>query len=178
MLFSSGQHSARDPDDGQPNVSDCGLRVATTYENIKERTFMRKTLWVGLALLLCAAFAMAQSETQAGQSDPQSGMGQTSTSSDTKAKETTVEGCLMGSGGNFTLTDATGIQYQLQGDTEKLSANVNKEVKVKGSLSSSMGAGGAGAGTASDSSAAGAGAPQVFNVMSVKKTSDTCKNMK
>jgi hypothetical protein len=98
---------------------------------------------------------------------------------------TTLRGCLSSSGGGYTLTDASGTQYQLSGDTSKLSQHVNNEVEVKGSTSGSSGYGNgsAGASTSSGSaagsqSAAGSTGPgsagQMFNVTKVKKVSGSC----
>jgi hypothetical protein len=71
---------------------------------------------------------------------------QTSSSSDANAQ--TIEGCLSGSAGNFTLTDQSGKTYQLAGDTSKLSDHVGHQVRITGSEGS-----GAGASESSSSSA-------------------------
>jgi hypothetical protein len=99
---------------------------------------------------------------------------------------TTLRGCLSSSGGGYTLTDASGTQYQLTGDTSKLSQNVNNEVEVKGSSSdsgssgmsggASASAGSTGASAGSQTATGGAGAGQMFNVTKVKKVSGTCSN--
>jgi hypothetical protein len=159
---------------------------------------MTKTLLLSLTLLCSTAWLLAQSTGQTG-SQPDSSSGQTS-AGDThgKGNETTLQGCLSSSGGNYVLTDASGMQYQLQGETSKLSSNVNKQIQVKGMASSgsaSSGSYGAGAsgtsasgtGTASagtsdtgssagagGSTSAGAGSAQMFNVSKVKKISDSC----
>jgi len=83
-----------------------------------------------------------------------------------------VEGCLSGSNGNFTLTDKNGTSYQLTGDTAKLSEHVGHEVKVMGA----SGSAGTGASGSTDSSAAGTGAGQTLQVTSVKHMSKTCKS--
>ncbi len=63
----------------------------------------------------------------------------TSTSSD----NSTIEGCLNGSAGNYTLTDTSGKSWQLSGDTSKLSDHVGHQVRVTGSeASASSGMGG------------------------------------
>lgn len=78
----------------------------------------------------------------------------------------TVEGCLSGSNGNFTLTDKTGMSYQLTGDTAKLSEHVGHEVKVTG-MSGSSG---------SETAGGSAGAGQSFQVSSVKHVAKSCKS--
>jgi len=109
-----------------------------------------------------------------------------SSSSDTNAQ--TIEGCLAGSAGNFTLTDQSGKSYQLAGDTSKLSDHVGHQVQITGSeaagsssasspssssstspsssASSSTGAGASGAGASSGQS--------TFNVKKVKMISASC----
>jgi hypothetical protein len=57
--------------------------------------------------------------------------------SQTSAGQTSVEGCLQGSDGNFTLADSSGTTYQLNGDTSKLSKHVGNEVQITGSTSGS-----------------------------------------
>jgi hypothetical protein len=100
--------------------------------------------------------------------------------------ETTIRGCLNSSGGGYTLTDASGTTYQLQGDTSKLSSHVNNEVEIKGSASGASGAGAAGSTSPSAGSSASTGASsagsaagaQMFNVTKVKKVSGTCSTSK
>ncbi len=80
----------------------------------------------------------------------------------------TVEGCLSGSNGNYTLTDKNGNSYQLTGDTAKLSEHVGHEVKVMGSSSA--------AGASSSGSTTGAsGSQQSLQVTSVKHVSKSCQ---
>jgi len=83
----------------------------------------------------------------------------------------TVEGCLSGSSGNFTLTDKNGTAYQLTGDTAKLSEHVGHEVKVTGT----SGTAGTGASGSTETSASGA-AGQTLQVTSLKHISKTCKS--
>ena len=82
----------------------------------------------------------------------------------------TVEGCLSGSNGNFTLTDKNGTSYQLTGDTAKLSDHVGHEIKVTGSSGSPTGA------ESSTGAASGAAGGQTLQVTSVKHVSKTCKS--
>ena len=123
---------------------------------------MRKLFLLLSILLLGLSWAVAQeSSTSPSQSS----------SSRTSAGQMTVEGCLSGSSGNFTLTDKNGTSYQLTGDTAKLSEHVGHEVKVTGTSSSE------GATSSTGAPATGsAGAGQTLQVSSVKHVSKTCKS--
>lgn len=123
---------------------------------------MRKLFLLLSVLLLGLSWAVAQeSSTSPSQSS----------SSRTSAGQMTVEGCLSGSSGNFTLTDKNGTSYQLTGDTAKLSEHVGHEVKVTGTSSAE------GATSSTGAPAAGsAGAGQTLQVSSVKHVSKTCKS--
>ena len=172
---------------------------------------MPKTILLTITFLACTAWMAAQqgnppssgypgSSTSAGQStgqaDSQNGAQTTGQSGSENGQtagapgssghgHTTLRGCLSSSGGGYTLTDASGTQYQLSGDTSKLSQHVNNEVEVKGSTSASSGYGsgstgasastGSSAGSQSATGSAGAGsAGQMFNVTKVKKISGSC----
>lgn len=120
---------------------------------------MRQIFLLFSIVLLGLTWAIAQDQTGAASSQAgQSASGQK-----------TVEGCLSGSNGNFTLTDKNGMSYQLTGDTAKLSEHVGHEVKITGMPSSGAGASGA-------SASAGAGESQTLEVSSVKHVSKTCKS--
>ena|SRR5579864_2863986 len=135
---------------------------------------MRKLLLLLSVLLLGACWAVAQDST----SQPNSSSSTTSassgqTGSTAAGSATSVQGCLSGSSGNYTLSDKNGNTYQLTGDTAKLSEHVGHEVKVTGtSGSASTTGGGATAGTTGQ---AGANA-QTLEVSSVKHISKTCQN--
>jgi uncharacterized protein involved in outer membrane biogenesis len=86
--------------------------------------------------------------------------------------QTTVEGCLSNSNGNYMLTDQNGTMYQLTGDTAKLSEHVGHEIKVSGT-SSSADSTGSSAGAANSASGS---AQQTVQVASVKHISKTCKS--
>ena len=49
----------------------------------------------------------------------------------------TFHGCLLGSAGNFTLTDNSGTTYQIQGDASRLREHVGYEVQITGTTSTS-----------------------------------------
>jgi hypothetical protein len=123
-------------------------------------------------LLLGATWAAAQNYPS------QTSPSQTSPSQTTPAGtggETTVQGCLSGSSGNYMLTDKKGNSFQLTGDTAKLSEHVGHEIKVTGTTSSASASPSGGtdsskAGEASDSS------QQAIEVSSVKHISKTCQN--
>jgi uncharacterized protein DUF5818 len=123
---------------------------------------MSKTLMFAAVLLLSAAWLQAQQYPQSG-SSPSGGTQTSSGQGHESSGKTTVEGCLQGSDGNFTLTDSSGATYQLQGDTSKLSEHVGHEVQIKGTTS------GAAAGSS-------AGSQQTLNVDSVKHLGKTCKS--
>ena len=146
---------------------------------------MTKTILLGITLLASTAWMAAQStpssgsqDSTAGQTSSQSSTGASQSTSGMNGSETTIRGCLNSAGGGYTLTDASGTTYQLQGDTSKLSAHANEEVEVKGTASGASGAGSAGSSAGSSTSAssgstASTGA-QSFNVTKVKKVSGSC----
>ena len=121
---------------------------------------MRQIFLLLSVLLLGLTWAVAQDTT--GQTGSQTSAG----------GEMTVQGCLSGSSGSYTLTDKHGMAYQLTGDTAKLSEHVGHEVKITGTSSSEASSAGASSGT---SSAAGSTAAQkTLQVSSVKHISKTC----
>jgi ABC-type phosphate transport system substrate-binding protein len=134
---------------------------------------MRKVLLLVSVLLLGACWAAAQDSTNSSSSpaSPTSASaGQTGSATSSGAN--TVEGCLSGSSGNYTLTAKDGTTYQLTGDTAKLSEHVGHEVKITGTSSAaSSNAGGTATGTAGASSSS-----QTLEVSSVKHVSKTCQN--
>ena len=125
---------------------------------------MRQVLLLVSVLLLGLSWAVAQNSP----SSSSSASGQTSHTS--TSGQMTVEGCLSGSNGNYTLTDKNGMAYQLTGDTAKLSEHVGHEVKITGTSGSSTGSESS---TGAASSAAGG---QTLQVSSLKHISKTCKS--
>ena len=112
-------------------------------------------------LLACASWAI-------GQTDAKPGSSQTGSSQTGSMGAKTVQGCLSGSGGNYTLTDKAGNTYQLAGDTSKLTEHVGHEVEIRGMTSSSGEA--SGASSAETKAVAG----QKLEVSGVKHISATC----
>jgi len=129
---------------------------------------MRQMFLLLSVLLLGLSWALAQNSTSSANSSTAAGQ----TSHASASREASVEGCLSGSNGSYTLTDKNGMTYQLTGDTAKLSEHVGHEVRITGTRSSATP--NAGSGTAS-STAGGAGS-EMLQVSSVKHISKTCKS--
>jgi hypothetical protein len=91
---------------------------------------MAKTLLLALALLVPAAWLQAQESSQVGTAG---------------SAPRTVQGCLQGSDGNYTITEKSGRTYSLLGDMSKLTAHIAHEVQITGTsgpgaIGSGMGA--------------------------------------
>jgi cytoskeletal protein RodZ len=188
------------------------------------RTQMKKLYLITAILLLSAVWVAAQSTssspsssqstTPSTSSSPSTPSGQsttpdtststtqttttTSTTSSSDSSSSTIEGCLNGSAGNYTLTDNSGKTWQLAGDTSKLSDHVGHQVRLNGSQaggsdtsanpsSASGNAGVSGStpgGNASGSISSGAGAGAnssgsgTFTVTKVKMISSSCSTGK
>ncbi len=158
---------------------------------------MKKVYLITAILLLSTAWVVAQTAPAGQAGNPQSTVppGQstqpapdTSTTTQTTTTQTTqtstdnssIEGCLNGSAGNWTLTDSTGKTWQLAGDTSKLSDHVGHQVRIsgsEGSASASPSSGAAG-GAPSSASSGGAGASSASqptcNVKKIKMISSSC----
>lgn len=129
---------------------------------------MRQVFLLISVLLIGLSWAIAQDSTSPRSSSASGSSAQTSRTG--SGGQMSVEGCLSGSNGNFTLTDKNGTSYQLTGDTAKLSQHVGHEVKVTGTAASA----GTGASGSTESSAGGSG--QTLEVSSLKHISKTCKS--
>lgn len=134
---------------------------------------MRKALLFPI-FLLCVSWGFAQTY-------PSQSSGQSTTQSST-GNQTTVQGCLSGSNGNYTLTDTSGTTYQLSGDTSKLSDHVGHKMQITGTTTqpsaSASGAPGtppnpSGSQGTTPSSSTGANQP-TLNVTSFKHISKNC----
>jgi hypothetical protein len=128
---------------------------------------MQRLLLLSSVLLLGTCWAMAQDSTPAGQNDSTQSTPAQSSSGQGMAASQTIEGCLSGANGKYTLTDQQGTSYDLTGNTAKLADHVGHEVKITGVTSS----GSSGTATSSDSSSG-----QTLQVNSFKHVSKTCKN--
>ena len=171
---------------------------------------MRKTSLITAILLLSAVWAVAQtspssspqSTTPGSSSQPSTSPSSTSpsqqpaapdassTTTQTTTTQTTqtssdsansIEGCLSGSAGNWTLTDQSGKTWQLSGDTSKLGDHVGHQVRLMGTDNSGSGSSSGAASATNPSSGAGAtgagsssGSQSTFNVKKVKMISSTC----
>jgi len=164
---------------------------------------MRKAMLLSAVLTLCAGLALAQ-DTPSNATSGQNGATTTTTTSDQSTSSNTIQGCLMGTTGNYMLTDASGVSYKVQGDESQLSSNVNKEVEVMGMVAATASAsasnnadtnapnsssasaqpnqGGnpdaSGAGGSSTGATATATASKTLNATSVKMVADKCSNSK
>jgi len=155
---------------------------------------VKKILLLSIILLVSATWVVAQSGTtpspnypngpsssdqmggqssQGGQdSQGMSGQGsqgarsQTSPNDNGSGNPTQIEGCLAGSSGAYTLTDASGNTWQLQGGDAQLSKHVGESVRINGTP----------AGSASSSGGSAGMAGQNFSVGRVRKISNTCNN--
>jgi len=135
---------------------------------------MRQVFLFLSVLLLGVSWAVAQG-TSPSQSSPSTSSSDSSaqTSSQTAAGgETTVEGCLSGSSGSYTLAAKDGTTYQLTGDTAKLSEHVGHEVKITGTANSAASSPSSGA---ASSSAGSTSSEKSLQVSSVKHVSKTCQ---
>ncbi|HKU19392.1 MAG TPA: hypothetical protein VJQ50_00160 [Terriglobales bacterium] len=125
---------------------------------------MRKTLFVTTILLALAAWGIAQQEPNS-QRPPSSSQG----TSQSSAGQNSVQGCLGGSGNNFTVTDKSGTSYQLQlpagANASALKPHIGEEVRVEGDT----------AGASGSNSAAGTSSNQpTINVKNIYRVSPTC----
>ncbi len=121
---------------------------------------MKRILLLSSILLLSTVWAVAQYDTQSGAS------GQSSSD----ASKTTIEGCLSGSNGSYSLTDKSGTMYQLTGDTAKLEKHVGHTMQVTGTTAASSA-------SKTGSMSGSADTQQTFNVTAFKHVSANCNDM-
>jgi hypothetical protein len=149
---------------------------ALGIDNQANRRLQMRQLLLCLSVLLLGLSWAAAQDTSSQSSPNSTSTGQASSSGQTSSTaaggETTVEGCLSGSNGNFTLSDKNGTTYSLTGDTAKLSEHVGHEVKITGSSSSGAASSSS---TGTPSATGSASSQQSLQVSSVKHVSKTCQ---
>ncbi len=88
-----------------------------------------------------------------------------------------VEGCLGGSAGNFTIIDKSGTTYQLQlpagADSSKLNSHIGEEVRVTGTMSNAKSGDATAASSASGAAGASGSQPSIA-VTKIDKIGDKC----
>jgi hypothetical protein len=130
---------------------------------------MSKVYWTMAVLLLSAVWAAAQSG-PATTSQSQAQTAQPTTPPSGHDNET-IEGCLRGSGNNFTLTDsATGKVYTLTGEVATLGDHEGQEVRLTGSTGEA-----APAAPGTPAAAGASSATATFNVRKAKTIAESCK---
>ncbi len=178
---------------------------------------MRKLWLTGLLLLACTAWVAAQTSgtsrssgsagtngsssstaepgnSSTGTASPQSGQSGAANAStaptSSEIRETSIQGCLQGSSGNYALTDQMGNVHKLQGDDAKLSQHVGQEIEVKGYQTSADNTSAHNAaspsGSTSNSTSSGASsssvakgeAPAAFRVHQITQIASTCTTKK
>ncbi len=122
---------------------------------------MKKILLLSFIFLLSAVWAVAQYDSQSS----------ASSQSSSDANQTTIEGCLGGSNGSYSLTDKSGTTYQLTGDTGKLDQHVGHTIQVTGTATT--GSASSTSNSSGSMSEAAEGQPS-FNVISFKHMASDC----
>jgi hypothetical protein len=114
-----------------------------------------------LLVLLSSSLLLTQNSATSGQQQPD----KSQPSASNHKGQQSIEGCLVGASGSFTVTTAEGKTHELVGgDTSALNQNVGHRVRVWGYKE--------GPGSSGRISASG---PYSFGVKSVESLSDTCK---
>ena len=127
---------------------------------------MRKIWMLGITLLLSVVWIQAQQYPDK----------ESSQSSKTKSAEKTIQGCLQGSDGNFTLTDDAGKSYQIQGDTSKLADHVGHEVQITGTASTSTSQSESTSRSPEAGTASSTSHQRTIELQDIKHISKTCKS--
>lgn len=120
---------------------------------------MTKVLMLASVLLLLTAWLQAQNPPPAGNPSDHP----------TSAHASTVQGCLQGSAGNFTVTDNSGTTYVIQGDTSTMGEHVGHEVRITGTTSSPS--------SDADKSTSSETQP-IIQLQNLQHVSKTCKSAK
>jgi hypothetical protein len=137
-----------------------------------------------MSVLLMATWAIAQTDQRypSTSQNPSTSQSQSQMGTST-GNQISVQGCLAGSKGNYTLTDKSGNTYQLSAGTADLSSHVGQQVSISGTATpAAAGSTGATAGTSGTSGTAGttgtgsstAAQGNQISVDTVSKISDSC----
>lgn len=121
---------------------------------------MKKICLLSAVVLLSSLCLVAQTTTGS------------SSQSDNNMHKTTVEGCLGGSAGSYTLTEKSGKEFDLQGDSSKLSDHVGQEVRITGAETKPSNS--AGSTSSTSGSTSNSTSKRSIDVTNVEKVSDTC----
>jgi hypothetical protein len=143
--------------------------MAATQECLKKNggLTMQRLLLLVSVLLLSVSWVAAQDSASPGQTS--SNQTSASQSDSNAAGSQTIEGCLSGTNGKYTLTDSQGKSYDVSGgDSAKLANHVGHEVKITGTVSSGS--------ASSTGSQMGSSSGQTLEMTSMKHISKTCKN--
>ncbi|HEY3929060.1 MAG TPA: hypothetical protein VGL89_11840 [Candidatus Koribacter sp.] len=137
---------------------------------------MKKTILVLAALLCTSLWAFAQTDREAAQPNTSGQTAGAPAPSTTSGNSTmTVDGCLSGSAGTYTLKDkTTGTTYALSGNTSKLADHVGHEVQVTGTTSGSGSSASSAANEAASGNTSAMGGTQTITVSSFKHISTSC----
>ncbi len=137
---------------------------------------MRKTALLTILLLVVAAWATAQQPTSPAAS---TAPGQEKTEPRPSADTTTIEGCLGGSSGNYTVTDKSGTSYKLllpdDSKNAVLDKHVGQDVRVNGTLAKADSTTAPGAGESKEAAEASKGQASI-KATSLEKIADTCSS--
>jgi len=145
------------------NICVCPVETITSEVPNMTRAILLTLTLLFSAFWLAAGQNYPSQTTPGGQSSGQSSNGQT-----------TVEGCLSSSNGNYSLTDKAGNTYQLSGDSAQLSHHVGHEVQVTGTLASTTGSTGHATSTQSSTEGTATTGAQIMQVTSFQHISNSC----
>ncbi len=144
---------------------------------------MRKTVLLTIVLLVLAAWAVAQQGTNpsapgSNSQAPSAGSSAQDSAPQATSAETTVEGCLGGTAGNYTIADKSGAIYKLQVSDDESAAigkHIGQQVRVKGMLADAAGDRESASAADADASKESAGkAAKSIKPTAIEKIADTC----
>jgi hypothetical protein len=119
---------------------------------------MKKICLLSAILLLSAGWLMAQSTTSSS----------SSTSGTEHSMNKTMRGCLGGSAGSYTLTETSGKEFNLRGDSAQLAEHLGQEVRITGEETKAP------ASTSTTSQSASSTSNPTLEVSKVEKVAATC----